>query len=167
MPKRTTTTFTSEDQDAVEDTLWVYFCRFTGEHCLITGASTCPTQRLSASRPRDMSARAVRSCCSAPRWLLDGFADLVTVGRLLPFPHNRRPVERAATAAYRRGVHHRHAEPAGAAPVRRPAAEAAEKRGGPLREAVQVPHQSRVAIRVPHRAGGEVPVRAAGRPDGA
>ena len=46
MPKRTTTTFTSEDQVAQEDSLHVYFCRFTGEHCLITGASQCPTQRL-------------------------------------------------------------------------------------------------------------------------
>ena len=40
MPKRTTTTFTSEDAvgQADDQALFVYFCRFTGEHCLITGA---------------------------------------------------------------------------------------------------------------------------------
>jgi hypothetical protein len=56
MPKRTTTTFTSEDHDAAPEDLFVYFCRFTGEHCLITGAPTHPMQQhRPACQPRHVS----------------------------------------------------------------------------------------------------------------
>jgi len=44
MPKRSTTTFTSEDAPAAEGPqLHVYYCKFSGEHCLITGAPRVST----------------------------------------------------------------------------------------------------------------------------
>lgn len=40
MPKRSTATFTSEDgHGADEAPLYVYYCKYSGEHCLITDAS--------------------------------------------------------------------------------------------------------------------------------
>jgi hypothetical protein len=37
MPKRSTATFTSEDAPPSEEAqLFVYYCRYSGEHCLIT-----------------------------------------------------------------------------------------------------------------------------------
>jgi hypothetical protein len=48
MPKRSTATFTSEDgPDADDAPLYVYYCKYSGEHCLITDAvlSSLPRRR--------------------------------------------------------------------------------------------------------------------------
>ena len=39
MPKRTTLTFSSEDAaPGTEEQVYTYYCRYSGEHCFITGA---------------------------------------------------------------------------------------------------------------------------------
>ena len=46
MPKRSTATFTSEDgHGADEAPLYVYYCKYSGEHCLITDASLASLPR--------------------------------------------------------------------------------------------------------------------------
>jgi len=46
MPKRSTATFTSEDAPESDDApLYVYYCKYSGEHCLITDATLASLPR--------------------------------------------------------------------------------------------------------------------------
>lgn len=43
MPKRSTLTFSSEDAPpSEEDPLHVYYCKYSGQHCFITGEALGP-----------------------------------------------------------------------------------------------------------------------------
>ena len=63
MPKRSTATFTSEDgPDADGAPLYVYYCKYSGEHCLITDAvlSSLPRRRTDGALVLDTEAAVVR-----------------------------------------------------------------------------------------------------------
>ena len=63
MPKRSTATFTSEDgPDADGAPLYVYYCKYSGEHCLITDAvlSSLPRRRTDGALVLDTEAAILR-----------------------------------------------------------------------------------------------------------
>ena len=63
MPKRSTATYTSEDAPASEEApLYVYYCRYSGEHCLITDAalSALPRRRTDNAAVLDTESAVVR-----------------------------------------------------------------------------------------------------------
>ena len=63
MPKRSTATFTSEDgPDADGEQLYVYYCKYSGEHCLITDAvlSSLPRRRTDGALVLDTEAAILR-----------------------------------------------------------------------------------------------------------
>ena len=63
MPKRSTATYTSEDAPASEEApLYVYYCRYSGEHCLITDAalSALPRRRTDNAAVLDTETAVVR-----------------------------------------------------------------------------------------------------------
>jgi hypothetical protein len=63
MPKRSTATYTSEDAPQSEEAaLYVYYCKYSGEHCLITDAAlgALPRRRTDGAYVLDTQSAVVR-----------------------------------------------------------------------------------------------------------
>jgi hypothetical protein len=99
MPKRSTATYTSEDAPPDEEaTLFVYYCKYSGEHCLITDASlhALPRRRTDGALVLDSERYVLRlqAAQQPPKYIKRCARAAHTRGRL----RSRAPVRRPCAA---------------------------------------------------------------------